>query len=173
MKRNRAITPAIPFIFLSDTDGEQVFGNVANQFHTWDNIILKTSDFIYVADMDKIRINKGGSGFYDITFEVSWKTVQTLREIWTDLYVNGVEVKDSHIHTFVAGAGGQPTYRDQHVLHYPIYLEYGDYIQIASRSSNTNVTTDPKSSRLIIKLIPMEGWNNRSGGYRRTQKGVF
>lgn len=172
-QRNKTVTPAIPLIFLSDASGEQVFGSAADQFHTWDTVVLKTSDFHYTVDDDRIIINRRSAGFYEITFEVSWKTVETLRQIWTDVFVNGVNLTNSHTHTFVAGSGGQPTYRDQHVIHYIIYLNPGDYIQLASRGNSTNVTTDPKSSRLIIKFIPLKGWNNDTGGKVRSKGGFI
>lgn len=171
--RNRTLTPAIPSIFLTDIDGEQVFNNAALQYHTWDTVVFKTSDFHYTIDDDKVQINRQGGGFYEITFEVSWKTVQTLRDIYTDIHINGAELINSHVHTFVAGASGQSTYRDQHVIHYIVYLNYGDYIQIVSRGGGTNVTTDPKSSRLMIKFIPIQGWDNNSGGKESYRGGVL
>lgn len=161
--RIRTIAPAIPAIFLSDTAGEQVF-SATGEFHTWDTIMFKTTDFHYTIDSDKIILNRVSSGLYEISFEVSWKTEEILRQIWTDLYINGIKVLNSHVHTYVTGAGGQPTYRDQHVLHYIIYLNSKDYIQIKSQSSGTNVKTDPQSSRIIVKQIAMKGWDNGAGG---------
>ena len=159
----RTVKPAIPFIFLSDTGGEQVFSAVG-EFHTWDKEAFKTSDFHYNLDDNRVQINRQGGGFYEITFEVSWKTTEILRQIWTDIYKNGVKLANSHVHTYVTGSAGQPTYRDQHVIHNVIYLEYKDYIQIKSQSSGSNVTTDPASSRLMIKFIPVHGWDNSVGG---------
>lgn len=172
MTRYRTPSPAIPSIFLSDTDGEQVF-SATGEFHTWDTIRFITSDFHYTTDDERITINRQGGGYYEILFQVSWKTEEILREIWSDIYINGVELKNSHVHTYVTGAGGSPTYRDQHVIHYVIYLNYKDYIQIHSESSGSNVTTDPKSSRLSIKFIAAKGWNNSAGGKERFKGGVM
>lgn len=160
MARYRTITPAIPYIFLSDADGEQVFNNAANQFHTWDTTMFKTSDFIYVSDSSKIFINKQGSGLYEITFEVSWKTTE-LRAmlIYTDIYVNGVKLPNSRAHTYV-----DDSIRSQHTIHYITYLKRGDYVQIASRADDANVTTDSESSRLSVKFVAMKGWDNSHGG---------
>jgi hypothetical protein len=170
-RRNRTLTPAIPFIFLSDATGAQCF-DATGGFHTWDTIAFKTSDFHYTVDDDRVQINRQGSGWYEITFEVSWYTEQILREIKTDLYINGTLAINSHIHTYVTGAGGQPTYRDQHVLHYIIYLTYKDYIQIKSTASASGVCTDPASSRLMVKFIPIHGWNNDAGGRVNFRGGV-
>ena len=170
--RNRTLTPVIPSIFLTDTDGEQVFSTVG-EFHTWDTVVLKTSDFHYIVDGNRVQINRQGGGFYEISFEVSWKTTQILRQIWTDLYANGAKLVNSHAHTYVTGASGQPTYRDQHIIHYIVYLNYGDYVQVKSQSSGSNVTTDPESSRLIIKFIPIQGWDNNSGGKESYRGGVL
>lgn len=171
-RRNRTLKPAIPFIFLSDTLGEQVF-SATGEFHTWDTVAIKTTDFHYTVDDDRVTINRQGSGFYEIAFEVSWKTAEILRQIWTDIYINGAELKNSHVHTYVTGSAGQPTYRDQHVIHYIVYLNYKDYIQIKSQSSGSNVTTDPKSSRLSVKFIPIHGWDNNAGGNVNFRGGVM
>ena len=167
MKRNRPITPAIPYLFISDTTGAQAFTNVG-AWHTWDTIMFKTSEFIYLADDNRVLINKQGSGFYEITFEASfYVSSKLIRQVKTDLYKNGVIVANSHTHTTVSGSTDSDWNRDHQTIHYVIYLEKGDTIQVKTQTDTETVYTDPASSRLMINFIPLRGWNNSNGGRLR------
>ena len=159
--RNRTVIPAVPYLFLQDAGGGQCFDAVGS-FHTWDTIGFQTSDFKHIVDNDKVNIII--QGYYEVTFEVSFYTEQILREVKSELYKNGVLVANSHVHTYVTGAGGAPTYRDEQVIHFVLYLSHGDYIQIKTTGSAAGVCTDPASSRLLVKFVEMKGWNNKRAG---------
>ena len=171
MTRNRTATPAIPCIFLQDAGGDQCVTDTGG-YQTWDTLVFKTSDFQYVLDDSKITILRGHSGYYEITFEVSYQTIQKLREVKTSLYKNGVELVNSLVHTFSTGAAGKPTYRDEHVLHYIVLLNKDDYVQIKTVGSGSDVCTIAETSRLIIKALPMDGWDNNRGGMKMVRGGV-
>jgi hypothetical protein len=56
---------------------------------------------------------------------------------------------------------------------YVIYLEKDDYIQIHTETDANSVYSMGETSRLIIEFIPMQGWNNSSGGRVDYKGGVM
>lgn len=153
--RNRVVIPAVPYLFIADANGYQCF-DFAGAFHTWDTIIFQTSEFDYIADNNKINIFK--SGYYEITFEASWYGPATIKNVETDIYKNGAKVANSHSHIIV------DVDTQYQAIHFVLYLECGDYIQIKTCGGTPNVCTDAASSRLIIKFVTMKDWNNRRAG---------
>ena len=164
-KINKISTPVIPSIQLYDS-GTQTF-TTAGEFHTWDTIAFKTSDFHYVADDDRVIVQLPSAGYYEITFESSFTVgAPGFASATSQLYINGEAVEGSK----ACGCGydsGQGSIACACVtLHFIKYFNANDYIQIETITSlgSVDVLTTPETSRLIIKFIPTRGWNNSSGG---------
>lgn len=162
MMRNRDRYPAIPFIMLWDDDGAQNFDSVG-AFHTWDIQEIQTSHFQYDPDNDRIYLNRISAGYYEITFECSFDTDYGGVVIFTSqLYKNGTAVNGAK--TTSTAAGGQYPHYASQSLHHIIYLERGDYIQIETKSTAQSVDSIAETSRLLVKFIPVHGWNNSNAG---------
>ena len=166
--RNRKLAPARPYIFLHGVD-DAVVTSVPIAL-TWGHIDMKTSELHYVEGDDRIVISRGGTGIYEVTVSlcVEKKTANPGHSV-IELYVNGVALDCAITHGFMGGA-------EQHsnaIMIYTVYLNEGDYIQTFVSVDNGSGQIEPGTSRFRMKLLSMEGWNNRSGGYRRTQKRVF
>jgi hypothetical protein len=57
-----------------------------------------------------------------------------------------------------------------------VYLEGHDYIQIKTVTDNADsVYSLAETSRIMIKWLPVKGWNNNAGGNEKTsyRGGVF
>jgi hypothetical protein len=161
--RSRTNKPVIPYIQIYDRTGAQAFTNVG-QFHTWDTIDFKTNDLHYTVDDDRILINIPGTGYYEITFECSFLTyVNGLSQIVSQAYKNGVAVIGAKAIACASAAAQTPTSCGCQTLHFVMYLEARDYIQIKTTSTNQSYSGG-ETSRLIMKFIPTLGWNNNSGG---------
>ena len=163
--RTRTNKPVIPFIQLYDT-GTQTF-TIVGEFHTWDTVNFKTSDFRYTSDDDKVVINVPSTGFYEVTFECSFTIGEAgFASASSQLYINGEAVEGSK----ASGCGydsGQGSVSCACVtLHFIKYLNSKDYIQIKTTNSiaSKDMLTVPETSRLIVKFIPVKGWNNNAGG---------
>ena len=161
--RKRTNTPVIPFIQLYDNTGLQSF-TIAGEFHTWDSISFKTSDFHYTEDDDRVMINVPSAGYYEITFECSfYKDGSGFGSASSQVYVNGEGLTGSK----ACGCGydtGQGYAACACVtLHFITYLKGRDYIQIKTTASDDMISVC-ETSRLLIKFIPTQGWNNDNGG---------
>ena len=165
---NNNLTPATPYLFAYDAGGSQSFNTA---FLTWDTVVVKSSHFQYSADDDKIQLQTNSSGLYKVNFETS--LTGSGGEGAVCLYKNSSEVSGSTSWVY-AGNIGQTTYKNIIVLDYTIYLEKGDYIQIyATTPAGNSPSTIANSSRLKIEFLPMQGWNNSSGGRTEYKGGVL
>ena len=163
INRKRTNTPVIPFIQLYDT-GTQSF-TAAGEFHTWDTINFKTSDFHYTEDDDRVSINIPSAGYYEITFECSFiKCGVGLGTANSQIYINGNAIEGAHANGCAYDTGQGCASCACMTLHYIIYLTARDYIQIKTIANADSMTSIIETSRLIVKFIPTQGWNNNNGG---------
>ena len=164
------LKPAIPFFFAYDVGGAQEFG-VAGAFHTWDLTKIKTSDFTYTPDTDRIYFNNNTSGFYKITFNASWHNIEDADDVSTYLYLNGDVLPGSMARDFLDTISEDEASQS---IAYIAYLKKGDYIQVFSiTGADTTASTFGNSSRIIIEFIPMLGWNNSNAGKIEYKGGVM
>ena len=161
--RRRITKPVIPFIQLYDL-GTQTF-TVAGEFHTWDTINFKTSDFRYASDDDKIAIYVPSTGFYEVTFECNFtKSGAGFATATTQLFLNGSGVSGAKSINCAYDTGQGDASCAFLTLHFVIYLNANDYVQIKTTASADSLVSSAETSRLIIKFIPAKGWNNNAGG---------
>lgn len=164
MTRYRSPKPSIPFVFLYDITGGQSF-TTSLAYHTWDTEKIITSSFTY--NNGKIYLNTMSSGLYKVTFECSYQGAGS-GIARTRIYKNG---------TIEVGSRGRVSFelakRRYVSISYIVYLEIGDYLQIGADTSASSITTIAGTSRLIIEFIPMQGWNNSSGGRSEYKGGVI
>ncbi len=157
--------PSIPSVLLFDETGNQYFTN-AGEFHTWDTLQHKTSHFYYKADNDKILLKNNQHNMYEVTFECSfWTNTTGNIIIYSELFKNGVAINGSRTYASCTGFGQSPTVIGNVSIHYLLYLEGGDYIQVKTITNNAGATGSyTKSSRLMINFIPIRGWDNSKAG---------
>ena len=170
IRRNRVNTPVIPSIQLYDS-GTQTF-TTAGEFHTWDTIAFKTSDFHYTVDDDRVIVQLPSTGYYEITFEGSFYSAG-IASLTSQLYINGDAVEGSKVRGCAYYNQGTVACACM-TLHFIKYLNSKDYIQIETITSigSEDVLTTPETSRLIVKFIPTLGWNNSKGGNMNYRGGV-
>jgi len=172
---NNQITPAIPTIFLYDNDGN-IEVTSSGIWLTWDTVEVKTSHFNYVADDDRIQLNTNSSGFMSIEVDCSFITYNEDDDkyVTVELYKNGSALNGSKTVTGITGAGSQTAYiLNNQSLHYIVYLEKDDYLQVKASTSAGTAYTLSDTSRILITFIPMQGWNNSSGGRTDYKGGVL
>ncbi len=177
MTRDRTRYPAIPFIFLYDEVGNQVFTN-AGQFHTWDSAQTKSTNFDYTLDKDRIYLNNNQYGFYEITFECSYVTYEEADiAVTSQIYKNGEAVEGAKVTSSVTGGASQTVeVTNCQSIHFIVYLSGQDYIQVKTTTDNGGDTFSiAETSRVMIKWLPVKGWNNNAGGNEKTsyRGGVF
>jgi len=147
------IKPAIPYVFLFDDDGGQTFDSTGG-FHTWDTTKIITQHFLYTTDTDSIFMQTNSAGLYEVTFECTYSCI-TECNIIAQVYKNGSVVNGSSVRHFC------PSNKKISVsLTFTLYVERDDYIQIRSNTNDNSVTTVSDTSRLRIKFLPMQGWDN-------------
>ena len=146
-EHNNDIKPAIPYVALFDAGGSQT---INGSFLTWDTIKCKTSHFHYTADDDKIQLNVNSSGLFDIAFNVSLSGGGTS---YFEIYKNDSSIAESKTYGIISAS-----------MQYIIFLQKGDYIQIKGTSASGSNATYANTSRLLIKFIPMRGWDNNESG---------
>jgi hypothetical protein len=163
-QRSRALTPAIPYIFLYDTTGQT--GSAAGIFMVYDTIAFKTSDFHYTAGDDRILVQK--TGFYNISFEASH--VEKSGADWTRfrLYVNGAEVPGGTVYGAIYGTSLRANVK----LTFSLLLSANDYVQIFADCNAGSYTIYANTIRFTMKFISTKGWNNSSGGRVHMRGGV-
>lgn len=160
---NKLSTPVIPSIQLYDA-GTQTF-TVAGEFHTWDTISFKTSDFHYVADDDRVMVQLPSTGYYEIMFECSFtKSGAGLGTATCQIYKNGVAVSGAKAVGCSYDTGQGSAACACMTLHFIMYLNARDYIQIKTTASANSLLSGLETSRLVIKFIPTRGWNNNFAG---------
>jgi len=170
--RSRTNTPVIPSIQLYDSD-TQTFTTVG-EFHTWDTIAFKTTDFHYIADEDKTTLELPSAGYYEITFESSFMIATGSASITSQIWLNGTAIDGSKACGCAYNSGQANIACACVTLHFIVYLHAKDYIQIKTQNSlgSSDVVTVPEASRLIIKFIPTLGWDNSKGGNMNYRGGV-
>ena len=159
--RNRTLRASVPFILLHGTDGVTV--TVTPTAMIWAHELYGTSAFRFTDATTKIIIAKGGQGIYEIIASggVEKATGNPTHAMFV-VYVNGVALPCCTADSMI-GAGSE---HSDVCLHTATYLSAGDYVEIyVSVDAGTGVIEDD-TARLIVKAVPMEGWNNRHGSKR-------
>lgn len=164
--RLRNLRTAIPYISLRDAGGGQT---INGSWLTWDTIVTKTTSFIYVEDADKIKIRLNVAGYYELTFNMS---LSGNGNAYFDIYVNGTLQAGSRVYCGPV-VSGQGYWYDSCSMKFTLYLQQGDYVQIKGTMLAGTGETIANTSRLIIKSIPMHGWDNERGGVKRKIGGVY
>jgi len=152
------VKPSIPYFFAYDIGGGQAFGTDYS-FHTYDTVIIQTSHFEYTADTNRIYLTTNSSGFYKITVQCSYSASANNIYACSCMGKNGVSNDCSYT---LADIGKNDKGELSAVC--VIFLQKGDYLQIATKSNTGTLTTIANTSKIIIEGIPMAGYNNQSGG---------
>jgi len=172
-EQEKNLKTATPLIFLYDASGNQTFTS-AGAFHVWDTIEIKTSDFTYTADTNRIYCGNTINGIYKITFNCSFlDSDEESSVVVSQIFKNGTAVTGSS----VADGGvsyNQAGYYSQSITYF-LYLTKGDYIQLYTYAPGSSYTIYSLSdtSRIAIEFIPMQGWNNSAGGQTNYKGGVM
>jgi hypothetical protein len=164
-EQNNELTPSVPCVFIYDVGGGQVF-TTSGVFHTWDTIKIKTSGLHYTADDDRITLLTNTSGLFIFEFECSFSSSANDTDLYvtTNIYKNAVLLAGSTSITGLTGGGQAALVRTCQSIHYIIYLEKDDYIQIKSTASGNTATSTANTSRLMINFLPMRGYDNDKAG---------
>lgn len=157
--RDRMMKAAIPLVYLFSEEGQEINASIPVSLK-WSTEYYKTAEFTVTDDL--ININKSCSGLYEII--VSCRCEADTGDPWflgIYLRVNGITVYDGHCesHAVIDKGGTSGTA----ILHTVIYLNAGDYIEIRAWVDDGTAFIDSSTS-IIIKGIPMEGWNNAHAG---------
>lgn len=160
------LKPAIPYIFLYDNTGGQT---INGSFLTWDTTKIKTQHFQYESDTNRVELKTNSTGLFEVYFEVSL-TAGAAAVASFDVYKNGTYVDGSR--TYISVIYSQGAYNQSGVVRFPLYLEEGDYIQILGTAFVGAPTIVADTCRLIIKWIPMAGWDNSMAGRLDYKYGV-
>ena len=169
------LTPAIPYVFMYDVAGAQVFGT-SGAFHEWDIVKVKSSHFNATAEQDRIYLNTNSSGLFKVTFDCSFIGYDEDDDllITSSLYKNGTVLAGAEVMCSVtAGSSQADKIKNCQSMTYIVYLEKGDYMQVKTETSANEVYSMGDSSRVIIEFIPMQGWNNSAGGRTQYDGGVM
>jgi len=171
--RSQTAKTAIPCIYLFQDEEDAGFND---EFHSWDTIHFKTQHFHYVAGETRVYLDRG-EGYYEIIFQCSYNLDRAeSNRVFDHIYLNGSAIDGAKCITtygkvWSQDAQGYNWIDGNNNIHIIQYLKPGDYIQVYA---NTTYSTDRQADtcRLIIKFIPMEGWNNSSGGRVEYKGGV-
>jgi len=169
------LRPAIPTLFAFDDVGSQTV-NDSGVWLTWDTVKIKTSHFQYAIDDDKVELKTNSSGIFSVEVDCSFITYDNDNDkyITVELYKNGSALDGSKTATGITGAGSQTAYiLNNQSLHYMVYLEKGDYLQVKATASSGTAITLSDTSRILMQFIPMQGWDNSSGGRIDYKGGVM
>ena len=166
-EHNNEMKAAIPHIFLYDKTGAETLS--ASTWMKWDTIKFKTRHFHYIADTDRIYLEKNAKGLFDIIFECSLSGGAGV--VTFQLYKNGTALDGSVVRSY-AQYTGQDTMANSVSLQYACELKRGDYLQVKASVSGSDLTTVTDSCRIQVKFIPVFGFNNGNGG-RQDYKGVI
>lgn len=150
---------AVPLIFLIG-DSNQDLTDTPEPLD-WPVEYYTTSEFT-VTNNNKVTINKGCQGLYEII--VSCRVEADDGDPWhlgLSLNVNGSSVYNDHLAYAAFDQGGES---GTAVLHSVIYLNSGDYIEITAWVDDGTSYVQEEGTRMMIRGIPMEGWNNAHGG---------
>lgn len=171
--RHRTAKTAIPCIFLIQEAEDTSFND---EFHTWDTIEFNTPNFEYTVNTDRVFIQRC-EGYYEIIFQCSYNlSREETNRVFDSIYVNGSAIDGGKCITtygkvWSQDAQGYNWIDGNNNIHVIYYLKPGDYIQVYA---NTTYQTDRQADtcRLIIKFLPMQGWDNSAGGREEYKGGV-
>ena len=165
-EHNNLITPAVPCLFVYDITGGQSF-NATGAYHTWDTIKIKTSGFHFSADDNRFTLLTNTSGLFNLEFDCSFYTLDSDDDLYltTGIYKNGTVLSGSVSVIGITGAASQAVkVRNSQSIHYIVYLERDDYIQVKTTASANAGISIANSSRLLINFLPMHGYDNGKAG---------
>jgi len=151
------INPAIPYISLYDAGGGQT---INGSYLTWDGIKCKTSHFTYEEDDDRVQLSVNSSGLFEITFNIS---LSGNGNNYFEIYKNGSLISESRMYVCPPTVG-QTSYYDSGSLHYVVFLQKDDYIQIKGTCAAGSGETIANTSRLTVRFLPMRNWDNGKAG---------
>ena len=163
--RRRTNKPVIPVFFAYKSTGE----DACDTFIAYDTIHLNTGEFQLSADYKEILIKK--AGFYEITIDAGYDCTGTARyNCRTYLYLNGVALPGA-----VCGTYHRTTLdgEDSASIHWMQYLEKNDVVSVYADADAKEVHVEPGFNRIMIKFIPVRGWNNNAGGKIDYRGGVM
>ena len=173
MTRHKVFTnklkPATPCVYLYDSQGGQSF-DATGQFHTWDSTKIITQHFNYPSNKDRIILEVNSSGLFMLQFDCSFTSHEKdICSIATSIYKNGIQEEGTTCYTTVT-----INYDYSISLNTILYLEKGDYIQVFTQTNQVDaITSIGNTSRLIVTYLPMQGWNNSTGGRIEYKGGVL
>lgn len=160
------INPAIPYIALYDANGGQT---INGSFLTWDGIKCKTSHFTYEEDDDRVQLSVNSSGLFEVIFNVS---LSGNGNNYFEIYKNNSVVSESRVYVCPPTVN-QSAYYDSGSIHYVVFLQKDDYIQIKGTCAAGSGETIANTCRLTIKFLPMKGWDNNIAGRTSYKGGVM
>jgi hypothetical protein len=166
-EHNNYINAAIPYIFLYDDGGSQT---IDDSYLTFDTIKSKTSHFVYEEDDDRIQLSVNSSGLFEVTFEVSLTGGASVT--YFDVYKNGSVVEGARMYVSVYNPS-QSNYDQSGSMTVLVFLQKDDYIQIKGTSPVGSPSTRADTMRLIVKALPMKGWDNDNSGRVMYRGGVL
>jgi len=161
---NNDIKPAIPYVFLFDDGGGQT---INGSYITWDTTKVLTHHFLYTSDTDRVFLTTNSAGLYEIKFEIS---LSGSGVNYFEIYKNGSIVNGSRVYV-CSFIDGQDYYYMSGVLSFTLYLERNDYIQIKGVNVAGTGETIADCSRLFVKFLPMQGWDNGTSAGRTQYTG--
>lgn len=157
--RDRTMKAAIPFALLIGAEEQELTDTPS--YITWSLEYYKTAEF--TVSETKITINKDCGGIFEITVSIGCEADDgDPWHIGLSLEINGSSnwiANDQNLAYSPVDQGGES---GTCVLHHAVYLNAGDYIQIKAWVDDGTSYTN--QCRMVIRGIPMEGWNNEHGG---------
>ena len=161
-RRNRKIAPAIPYLFVHCVSNGAI--NTTPSPLTWGCVDMITSEMHYVEGDDRVVVNRGGAGIYDMIITLcAEKVTGAPTHVVMQLYVNGVAVPEAITCGYVGGSLEHASI----TLIYAGYFNEGDYVQTYISVDAGTAQITPHTGRAISRGVPMRGWNNESGGRDR------
>ena len=167
-EQQNTLKPAVPTFYAYDEEGgDQIPTTGVNL--TWDTVKIKTSEFEYTTDTDRVYMQSNTSGFYRITYRVivGNSSVAT-NVIGAVVCINGEGMDASVSLESIPFQTAFITLTAVSV----IYLKKGDYIQLNVWTEEGIVSTEEWGSMILIEFIPMRGWDNSAGGQEVYKGGV-
>lgn len=166
-EHNNEITAAVPYLFLYDSAGGQ---SINGSYLTFDTIKSKTSHFTYEEDDDRVQLSVNSSGLFEVIFEVSLTSGAAVA--YFDVYKNGSVLEGSRMYISVYNPS-QSNYDQSGSMKVLVFLQRDDYIQIKGTSPVGTPSVRADTMRLIVKALPMKGWDNDTSGRLLYRGGVM
>ena len=168
-EHQNTLKPAVPTFYAFDAEGGEQLNTIGINL-TWDTVKIKTSEFEYTTDTDRIYMQSNTSGFYRITYKiiVGSSSVAT-NQIGAEITVNGESIDQSMSYEALPFQSAFTTLQAVTV----VYLKKGDYIQLNGWTETGIVATEEFGAMILIEFIPMHGWDNSTGGQEVFKGGVI